>query len=163
MIVSLLATAPRAMTDLESYLSRSLALGLLTLALFCLLLTGAMPLTTGINEIKAEDPDSTTIKDPYAYPALIVTTIYHALSAFYLYTQIAGVAGFTFGFGAGMVASTGLFCMGIWVLLFGSEKGRISKTTGADKRTSNFPFENRESAREKKKESKRKSVSSKLR
>lgn len=55
--------------------------------------------------------------------------------------------------------------MGLWVLLFGSEKGRISKKTGADKRTSNFPFNNQESAKEKKKESsgKRKSVSSKLR
>lgn len=155
------------MTDLESYLSRSLGFSLLTLAVVNLLLTGALPLTSGINEAissaKEEDADGTTIKDPYAYPTLTVTTVYHALSAFYLYTQIAGVAGFTFGFGTGMVASTGLFCMGIWVLLFGSEKGRISKTTGADKRTSNFPFENKESAKEKKRESKRKSVASRMR
>lgn len=40
--------------------------------------------------------------------------------------------------------------------MFGSEKGRVSKSTGADKRTGNFPFENKESAREKKREGKEK-------
>lgn len=39
----------------------------------------------------------------------------------------------------------------------------MSKRTGADKRTGNFPFVNEASAREKKKESKRKSVASKSR
>lgn len=151
-------------TDLETYLSRTLALTLLTLAALNLILTGILPITSAISDAKEENGDG-TIKDPYAYPTLTITTTYHAATAFYLYTQVAGIAGFTFGFGAGLLASTGLFCMGLWVLLFGSEKGRISKKTGADKRTSNFPFDNRESAKEKKKEmsGKRKSVSSKLR
>lgn len=75
------------------------------------------------------------------------------------------MGGFSFGFGSGLVLSGGLFCFGVFVCLFGDDKGRISKTTGADKRTSNFPFTNTESATAKKKEekSKRKSVSSKLR
>lgn len=42
--------------------------------------------------------------------------------------------------------------------MFGDGKGRRSKTTGADKRTSGYPFKSDESAREKKKDSKRKSM-----
>ncbi|KAK5120570.1 hypothetical protein LTR85_006226 [Meristemomyces frigidus] len=156
LIVSMLATDPRPMTDLEAYFSRSLALLLLAFAVTCLLLTGAIPLTNSIaDNVTGTDSDGTS-KDPYAYPTLVVTTTYHALSAFYLYTQIAYRG--SFGFGAGLLFSASLFCLGVWVTLFGSEKGKISKKTGADKRTSNFPFSNTESAKEKKKESKRKSV-----
>ncbi len=39
-------------------------------------------------------------------------------------------------------------------MMFGGEKGRLSKRTGADKRTGNFPFVNSESSREKRKEAK---------
>lgn len=61
-----------------------------------------------------------------------------------------------------------LACMGLWVSMFGAGKARISKSTGADKRTSGFPFANSESASGKKrekegKEGKRKSLSSKFR
>ena len=42
--------------------------------------------------------------------------------------------------------------------MFGDGKLRVSKTTGADKRTSGYPFKNEESAKEKKKDSKRRSV-----
>lgn len=53
--------------------------------------------------------------------------------------------------------------------MFGSGKARVSKSTGADKRTSGFPFSNSEGAsgkkkeKEKEKESKRKSLSSRFR
>ncbi|EME49651.1 hypothetical protein DOTSEDRAFT_113257, partial [Dothistroma septosporum NZE10] len=145
LLVSLLVSEPRTATDLESYLSRTLGFALLTLAVICILLTGFLPVSSQVAAAQEEDSDG-SIKDPYAYPTLIATTTYHATSAFYLYTKVA--YGFTFGFGVGLVASAGLFCVGVWVLLFGSEKGRISRRTGADKRTSNFPFENKESARE---------------
>ncbi|KAI7083950.1 hypothetical protein KC356_g7150 [Hortaea werneckii] len=152
LIVSMLAKDARPITDLEAYLSRSLALALLAFALLVILLTGAIPLTGGIEEnVKGTNGDGLS-KDPYAYPALLVTTGYHALTAFYLYTQVTGR--WTFGLGAGLIFSSILFCLGVWVTVFGSEKGRISKTTGADKRTSNFPFGNTESAKSKKKESK---------
>ncbi|KAI7230003.1 hypothetical protein KC330_g7182 [Hortaea werneckii] len=152
LIVSMLAKDARPITDLEAYLSRSLALGLLAFALLVILLTGAVPLTGGIEEnVKGTNGDGLS-KDPYAYPTLLVTTGYHALTAFYLYTQVTGR--WTFGLGAGLIFSSILFCFGVWVTIFGSEKGRISKTTGADKRTSNFPFGNTESAKSKKKESK---------
>ncbi|KAF2173250.1 hypothetical protein M409DRAFT_17194 [Zasmidium cellare ATCC 36951] len=170
LITSLLTTTttstPQCTTDLETYLSRTLALTLLTLAALNLILTGVLPSTTSLSTKDDENGVGTGLKNPYAYPTVTITTTYHALSAFYLYTNIASPrGGLTFGFGAGLTLSAGLFCLGLWVLLFGGEKGRVSKTTGADKRTGNFPFENKESSREKKKESsgKRKSVSSKLR
>lgn len=36
----------------------------------------------------------------------------------------------------------GLASVGLWCLLFASSDGRISRRTGADKRTSGFPFKN---------------------
>ncbi|KAK4540545.1 hypothetical protein LTR36_009075 [Oleoguttula mirabilis] len=156
LIVSMLATDPRPMTDLEAYLSRALALLLLAFAATSLLLTGAIPLTNSIAENVTGTDSEGLSKDPYAYPTLVVTTAYHALSAFHLYTQIAYRG--SFAFGAGLLCSASLFGLGLWVTLFGSDKGKISAKTGADKRTGNFPFANAESAREKKKESKRKSV-----
>jgi hypothetical protein len=87
-----------------------------------------------------------------------VAVAFQALTAFYLYMQLTS-SGFSFAFSAGLLGNTALFCFGVWTLLFAGEKGRVSRSTGADKRTSNFPFENKESAREKKKESKgRKSI-----
>ena len=148
----MLATDPRPMTDLEAYLSRALAFALIAFAVLSLLMTGAIPLTNGIAENVTGTDDEGLSKDPYAFPTLVVTTTYHALTAFYLYTQIS--YRWSFGFGSGLVFSTALFCLGVWVTMFGSEKGRISKTTGADKRTSNFPFTNKESAKEMKKERK---------
>lgn len=40
--------------------------------------------------------------------------------------------------------------MGLWCILFASTSGRISRKTGADKRTSGFPFASKESASAKK-------------
>jgi hypothetical protein len=45
--------------------------------------------------------------------------------------------------------------------MFGSEKGRVSKSTGADKRTGNFPFTNAESSKEKRREKKERDSSDK--
>lgn len=133
--------------ELESYLSRSLALALLTLAVINLVLTGTIPLT---NTTSGPDTDE---KPAYAYPVVIIVTTYHALTSFYIYTQYSWTGSISFLLG--LIGSVGLFCMGTWVILFGSEQGKVSKTTGADKRTSNFPFKNEESAREKKKASRK--------
>jgi hypothetical protein len=43
--------------------------------------------------------------------------------------------------------------MGLWIVLFGTTAGRLSKRTGADKRTAGFPFKN-EKAYDKKKDRK---------
>lgn len=91
----------------------------------------------------------------------VVAVSFQALTAFYLYTQVVG--GWTFAFGAGLVGNAALFCFGVWALLFAREPARTSKRTGADKRTSGFPFGNSEAAREKKREArgKRSSLKSK--
>lgn len=128
------------MTDLEAYFSRSLGLALLLLAALNLLLTGAVPLSTR----PAPVVDG---KNPYVSPTLVVTTIYHALTGFYIYATLQwGTGGFALG--AGLLGSSLLFCVGMWTILFGGAAGHMSKKTGADKRTSNFPFENRETAKE---------------
>lgn len=52
----------------------------------------------------------------------------------------------TLSFALGSIVSTTLFAIGGWCILFGTTSGRISKKTGADKRTSGWPFNNQESA-----------------
>ncbi|KAF2722718.1 hypothetical protein K431DRAFT_283544 [Polychaeton citri CBS 116435] len=175
LIVSLCATSddstapsPRRMTDLESYLCRTLGLTLLALSIMSLLLSGVVPLTNRESFLQPSEssPPSSEVgtssgndveggngTDPYAYPTLTVTTFFHGIMAFYLYTRFQYSGAFAFAMGA--LFSTGLFCFGLWVILFGSDKGKFSKTTGADKRTSGFPFGNKESAKEKKRESRR--------
>lgn len=149
------ASEPRRITDLETYLCRSFGMALLVLSLLCLILTGALPLTTP--GVRFDLPDSEPKRrDPNAYPVLYITTAYHAVTAFYLYTQLT--YSWNFAFTCGIIGSAALFCVGVWVAMFGDGKGRVSKTTGADKRTSSYPFKNDESAKEKKKDSKRRSV-----
>ncbi|KAH9823682.1 vps9 domain protein [Teratosphaeria destructans] len=138
LLVSMLAPdGPRPPTDLETYLSRSLALLLLSTAALHLLLSGLLPLT----------PDAAP-ENPHAFPALVTTTAYHALSAFYIYTRIAtaGPGGAGVACYAGVVFSGALFALGVWTMLFAGEAGRVSRRTG------NFPFVNVESARMRKRE-----------
>jgi len=54
-----------------------------------------------------------------------------------------------YGFMWGVVGSSVLASMGLWCILFASSEGRISKKTGADKRTSGFPFKNVEADKRK--------------
>ena len=150
LIVTLVAAEPRRITDLETYLCRSLGFALITLAGVILPLTGTIPLATPGAELDAEGNPKA---DPYGYPTLITTTVYHLFSAFYLYTQLN--SSWSLAFALGIAASGTLFFFGVWVALFGGEKSHRSKRTGADKRTSNFPFDNKESARSIKKEDKR--------
>ena len=180
LIVSLCSTDPsaRRTTDLESYLCRTLGLTLLALAASNLIFTGVIPIGPQAQQSSSSSPTSTpsssstrSSKDrlssgsdsgsPPRRPGTAATNelgkatatvavAFQAVTAFYLYTQLMG--GWSFAFTAGLVGNAALFCFGTWTLLFGSEVGRVSKTTGADKRTSGFPFGNSEAAREKKRE-----------
>ena len=154
MIVSLLVREPRRITDLETYLSRNLAFALLALAALLLLLSKILPVAV---VVPANDPPDSegvaaSLKNPYAYPCLIVMTTYHGIVGFYLYAQLT--YGANFALSCGLVGSGGLFCLGVWNVLFAGEKGRMSRRTGADKRTGNWPFRNSGSAGFAKKESK---------
>jgi hypothetical protein len=129
---------------LETYLSRSLGFALLTLAIISLLMTGAIPLSTTSEPISLEDSDP---KAPYAFPTLLVTTTFHTACSIYTYIWYSdgGQAGFLLGL-LGYASFAGL---GLWCMMFGSGPGRISKISGADKRTSGFPFKNVESDKKK--------------
>ncbi|PQE06433.1 substrate-specific transmembrane transporter protein [Rutstroemia sp. NJR-2017a WRK4] len=143
---------------LEEYFSRSLGMTLLTLGIMIVLLTGSVPLTSSISDIlpatnaavttEANDP-----KAPYAVPTLTISTLYHGAMAFFCYARYVTVGQASFALGS--LGFGALFAVGGWCILFGTASGRISRKTGADKRTSNFPFGNSESASAKKRAAKR--------
>ncbi|PVI07101.1 hypothetical protein DM02DRAFT_351446 [Periconia macrospinosa] len=145
MIVALLSPEVREASTLEVYFSRSLGLALLTIGALNVLLTGSVPLSSRLSEgatTSAADP-----KAPYALPTLTITALFHAVYAFYSYAMWTktGVTSFAFG-----VAGSGfLFAVAFWCILFASTDGRISRKTGADKRTSGFPFKNHEADKKK--------------
>lgn len=91
---------------------------------------------------------ATDPKAPYALPTLTITAFFHAATAFYgyaLWTEV-GVSSFALG-----TIGSGFFCaVALWCILFASSNGRISRKTGADKRTSGFPFTNKEADKRKK-------------
>jgi hypothetical protein len=73
--------------------------------------------------------------------------LHHGSTAFYCWARWnhTDQTGYLLGF----VGSAVLASFGIWCLMFGGDKARISRRTGADKRTSGFPFRNTEADRRK--------------
>ncbi|BCS24438.1 uncharacterized protein APUU_40882S [Aspergillus puulaauensis] len=143
-ISAMLLDETRPATPIEIYFARCLGFSLLTISALTLMLTGSIPLTSGLSDpISTEDPESESDpKAPYAVPTLIVTSAYHAASAFYAYTRYVGDAKGVF-----LIAIVGystIAAVGLWCVLFASSHGRISRRTGVDKRTSGFPFKNKE-------------------
>jgi len=177
-IVSLCSPEARHITDFEAYLCRTLALTLLALAASNLVFTGVIPIgpqapassssspstsSTSKTKERSSSGEETSSSSPPRRPGVAaknevgkatasIAVAFQAITTFYLYTQVMG-AGWSFAFTAGLIGNGALFCFGTWTLLFGADAARVSKTTGADKRTSGFPFGNSESAREKKRES----------
>ncbi len=152
---------------LEDYFCRSLGMTLVALGVITILLTGSVPLTSTFAEceffhikhipvhlsgqrpltlppaasegVSTEDSDP---KSPYALPTLTLTACYHAACAFFGYVtwmQIGSV-----GFGLSTIGSGFFTAVALWCILFASSEGKISRKTGADKRTSGFPFGNKE-------------------
>ncbi|KAI2625232.1 hypothetical protein GGS21DRAFT_493719 [Xylaria nigripes] len=117
--------------ELENYLARSLGFAHLALGLITVVLTGSVPLVSIIDN----DPSS-----PYKTATLLLTTLYHATTAFHswAYYSASDRAAHALGF----TGSAVLAAFGTWCLLFAGEKARVSRRTGADKRTSGFPFRN---------------------
>jgi len=105
-------------------------------------LSGALPLTSSV-----EVPADTV--SPYASAVILISTLYHSGAAFYSYMRFNGTG--QTGFVLGCIGSSLLATFGVWCLMFGSTPSRISKRTGADKRTSGFPFNNAEAAKKKSK------------
>ncbi len=86
-------------------------------------------------------------RSPYAGAVLLVTTLYHGSSASYRWERY-GATGQT-GFALGFAGDAALAALGLWCVMFAGGKARVSRRTGADKRTSGFPFGNAEAARRK--------------
>lgn len=110
------------------------------MAALTVMLTGSIPLTSTVAEpVSTEESDP---KKPYAVPTLVVTSVFHAACAFYIYTWY--MTSDQVGFAVGMVGYFALAALGLWCALFASSHGKISRKTGADKRTTGFPFSNKE-------------------
>ncbi|KAI0543104.1 hypothetical protein GGR58DRAFT_450797 [Xylaria digitata] len=126
-----------ATSDVAQYLARSLGLALLALGFVTVVLSGSVPVGPALDETPS----------PYAPPVILLTTLHHGATAFYSWARYAstGRAAYVLGFGG----SAFLAAFGTRCLLFGGEKARISRRTGADKRTSGFPFRNTEADRRK--------------
>ncbi|KAI9686031.1 MAG: hypothetical protein M1822_004014 [Bathelium mastoideum] len=139
----------RETSALESYFCRSLGLTQLALAVLTALLTGSIPLTpsSSSSSFSSDFHEPSDPRASYAVPTLIVTLGYHALAAFHSYAMYNSTYATSYVVGA--TGSAALAFVAVWCLLFGSEKGRISKRTGADKRTSGWPFKNEEAAKRK--------------
>ncbi|GAW12252.1 hypothetical protein ANO14919_016140 [Xylariales sp. No.14919] len=131
-------TTNLAVSDAGQYLARSLGLALLALGFVTVVLSGGVP----VGPLVDDDAPS-----PYAAPVLLLTTLYHGASAFYGWARYTSTG--RMGYLLGFVGSAVLASFGTWCLLFGGEKARISRRTGADKRTSGFPFRNAEANRRK--------------
>jgi len=151
-IITFLSPDVREATPLEQYFSRSLGLTLLALGAMIVLLTGSVPLTSSLSDTtnagvttEASDP-----KAPYAFPTLSISFAYHSAIAFYCYARYTGTSQTSFMLGA--IGSGSLAAVGLWCILFASTSGRISRKTGADKRTSGFPFASKQSASAKKRQ-----------
>lgn len=86
---------------------------------------------------------------PFANAVILLSSIYHSSTAFYSYVRFNATN--TGGFLIGAAGSGFLAAFGLWCLMFGAGS-HISKRTGADKRTSGFPFKNREASKRKGKE-----------
>ncbi|CAI6251994.1 unnamed protein product [Periconia digitata] len=145
MIVALLSPEVREASTLEVYFSRSVGFSLLTIGALNILLTGSVPLSSRLSE--GATTDAADPKAPYALPTLTITALFHAAAGFYSYAMWTetGVTSFAFG-----VMGSGFLCaVALWCILFASTNGRISRKTGADKRTSGFPFKNAEADKKK--------------
>jgi len=101
-----------------------------------LFLTGLVPIGAAGEPITLDEADP---RAPYAGPILLITTLFHGVSAIYCYTRYANVGQTGYMLGAAIYGA--LACFGGWCSLFGFSS-RVSARTGEDKRTSGFLFPN---------------------
>ena len=146
---------------MEQYFARSLGFSQLAVGLLIVVLTGSLPLASpldcmfcprafcflnpGVPDVAIVAPADAI--SPYASAAVSISMLYHASAAFYGYVRFTSSQ--QMGYLLGCLGSSTLAMFGLWVMMFAGEKGRISKRTGADKRTSGWPFKNTEADKRK--------------
>ena len=124
---------PSQQTELETYLSRTLSLTLLPLALLPILLTGLLPLTSMSAESESQHSGQPS---PYSPPTTFILTTFEIAGLVYCYVTWQRLDVVCFAFGA--VGSGGLAAWGVWCLVFGGGG------EGGEKRVSGWPFRNKE-------------------
>lgn len=164
---------------LEALLARSLGLGLLLIAFLTLLFSGEVQRIYGeadstTNALEtlctlllplpltpALSPPSTPRKrGKYqgrrltcaldGVPTLGATLVYHFATGIVFYSYSYNTALSSAWLTLGSLTHLGLGAGAMMLLMFGKQAPRLSKRTGADKRTSGFPFGNKEADKRKK-------------
>lgn len=140
----MVSATPHALSAFESYLSRSFALTLLLSAFLILVCSGELKQLYGPNDSQADALPSAT--STTATITLVSTLIYHFLLAGMLY-----IYGCDLELSSSLMTLGGLVHLvlgvaGLLVVVFRGD-GKVSKRTGADKRTSGFPFKNAEASK----------------
>ncbi|KFY27420.1 hypothetical protein V493_03492 [Pseudogymnoascus sp. VKM F-4281 (FW-2241)] len=136
-IVALLSNDIHQPNSLETYFARFLGLTLIPFAILFLFLSGAFPLDGSSSLSEPEDAQTT----PYTTPTLLLAGLYHTSISFYTYARYAQRSTSQFSYLLAATVSGILAALGLWSAMFGNG-GHISKRTGADKRTSGWPFKN---------------------
>ncbi|KFY68250.1 hypothetical protein V496_00086 [Pseudogymnoascus sp. VKM F-4515 (FW-2607)] len=136
-IVALLSNDIHQPNSLETYLARSLGLTLIPFAILFLFLSGAFPLDGSSSLSEPEEVQTT----PFTTPTLLVAGLYHTSISFYTYALYSQRSTSQFSYLLAATVSGVLAALGLWSAMFGNG-GHISKRTGADKRTSGWPFKN---------------------
>ncbi|KAG8623441.1 hypothetical protein KVT40_008417 [Elsinoe batatas] len=142
MVVWMLSPDPRTVTSLETFLARSFACALLLISFLNLLFSGEL------QAIFAESAQA-DVNSPYATPTIYATLLYNTASCIMLYTYSYSHALSSAWLTIGSAIHLILASSGMLLLMFGQGPGHISKRTGADKRTSGFPFKNVEADKRK--------------
>ncbi|KAJ2903812.1 hypothetical protein MKZ38_009286 [Zalerion maritima] len=137
--------------DLEGYYARSLALSNLAVGLLVFVLSGFLPLGPPGSQNTTTTITTTTTAaspSPYAAAGILISTLHHSLAALHQYFRASSArARSPAGYYLGCAGNSLVACFGLWMLLFDGDAGRVSRRTGADERTSGFPFGNREADR----------------
>ncbi|KAJ9094437.1 hypothetical protein QFC21_005976 [Naganishia friedmannii] len=143
------------LSPLESFLCTQLGLGIVVVMGLCLL---AIPSPSTQKDFPALSPYTSlpnatpsTFTESLRLPITLLISTLLALSGFLAYNTPSSAI----GSGLTTLLALGNGCMGVWgwwVGAFGVSAGYRSKKTGADKRTSSFPFKNKYAASEQKKE-----------
>jgi len=142
-IIATLSPDVREPTSLESYLCRALALTLCAFGTLVVILTGSVPMTSSLRA-KTDEEHPTA---PYTLPTLVISLVFHGAIAFLQYGQAMKGNGAPYYFACAV--NSVLASIGLWCLLFATDGGHISRRTGVDKRTSGFPFKNKEADKRK--------------
>ena len=125
--------------DAEIHLTRSVGLAILAIAFLTLFLSGIIPLGSSDSAT-----DKLEVSSPYTGAVINLTMLYHIAAALQSYTAYTRYGSASLCFST--LASCTLSAVGLWCIMF-EGGGHVSRRTGRDKRTSGWPFRNKEATK----------------